>query len=826
MTTEEKIGTIATYFQDRGFGFLENDLFFHKSSISEKIHPFLEKGLKVNFTKEIGEKGPIAIISSTVDELENIEEIPEFSGEYIIADPKKILVPKTIEEIRTSVYQNGAILLPGILSRFPRSFGKIKKYEEEKLVRKIEKHLEETFNDLSVTRYDLFRPKKKPDGTSVTGHPFLQKISPFTWLIRKKSVDVSFKPKSGIPDSLLQFIYSHIIEQDKNCWVIVGDETGDLREFMGKKPSNHQASMGWVVIPPGSNLPALPSSFHVTENEEHMSIASNHLLRSKKVRLYQFQYASGTRVEGVPSDSGQEHLNFWKDTLPLVLNKISEHSENAPNVRIYIERVGDLEPGTNPITALLSNWKLAMGDDWVNIKKATVLAKSPLEHPWLGYPDAVGFINSPRTWGDPEVKTKIDELKKRLIESPYRQYELGKINGLFMTKQPPVQFVKALFDFPQRDMKEYIVEYYGQQLKQRIDVLTERDWYVILEEMEQHSGGLQGQNATSVIFDHTNVEQTLAKLRTDSLKFSFLMALLGCSNHNGDTDRSQFCKIHIGELMESEFEPTRQERMHFLNLSNGANDNEFDFTIDDEEIQSLMEQVQDGFQDDIERKLAGAYAQTLALRGTDEDLSLAWEIEDLLRSDSVRDPFSQNHARRLNIKAELLLALGENAKARTFLEIDVPNEIGSDLLSIVRTDGFFLACLLKSCALCDEDSTKFEMYSSYVEAMLDNRHPSQRIAYWTVLWAWQLGLEEHSIVQVCIEHLVGMTGNEIFTKEAPGLILSCELLHLTAIGLTDFDASEFYEIVLKNSTQSTRYWAELKPPTEEDWLAPLTYNYR
>ena len=44
-----------------------------------------------------------------------------------------------------------------------------------------------------------------------------------------------------------------------------------------------------------------------------------------------------------------------------------------------------------------------------------------------------------------------------------------------------------------------------------------------------------------------------------------------------------------------------------------------------------MEQVKDGFQDDIERKLAGAYAQTLGLRCTDDDLELAWEIEVFLR---------------------------------------------------------------------------------------------------------------------------------------------------------------------------------------------------
>ena len=823
---QEKIGTIDKYFPDRGFGFLENGLFFHIKSTPVEIHPFLEAGLEVNYTEVQGDKGPNAMISSTVDGLESTEvETPKFSGDYTIFDPKKISCQETIENIQTTINQNGAILIPGILTRFPNCFRKGMNGVVFNIVEKIESHLKESFAGSTLAKYDLFRPKKKPDGTSITGHPFLQEISPFAWLIRKRSVDVKFNPRTETPE-LLQFMYSHIIEQHEECWTIVGDETGDLSEFKGEKPTNHQASMGWVVIPPKSDLPKLPAFFHVAENEEHMDIATNHLLNSQEVQLYQFQYASGTRIKGVPSESAQMHLNFWKDTLPLVLNKISERSKGTPKVRIYIERVGNLEPGTNPVTALLSNWKLAMGDEWVNIEKATVLAKSPLEHPWLGYPDAVGFINSPKSWNNPELKPKIAQLKKRLVESPYRQYELGKINGLFMTSQPPVQFVKALFDFPQRDMKEYIVEFYGQQLKRRIHVLSGRDWHTILAEMEQHSGALQGQNATSVIFDHTDIEATLFKLKNDSLKFNFLMALLGCSNHNGDTERSQFCKNEIVTLMDSEFEPTRQQKMHFLNLSNGANDNEFDFSIDNEEIFSLLEEVNDGFQNDDERKLAGAYALTLALRCTEDDLNIAWDIEALLRDDSGRDPLSTNHARRLNIKVELMLAKGEYVKARNSMEVEIPEETENPLLDLLREDGFFVAALMKACALTEEDAEKFEVYSSYVPALLDNRHPSQRIAYWTARWAWQIGLENEAVVQRCTEHLIGLTNDEIFTKEAPGVILSCELLDLNAIGLVEFDVQGFHQTVLENSTASTRSWVEEHTPNDDDWLAPLTYNYR
>lgn len=817
----EKIGTIENFNPTKKFGFI-NGAFFHLNNIPNGIKHHIRNGLRVHYRDYKGDKGMVADVLSVAEELQKAEP---FNGEFTVLDPELIMLDETIEQVDNIVEKNGCVLIPGILSRFESNF-KIVKNEELDTTKEIESYLKTRFTNKTVARYDLFSAKRKPDGTMINAHPFLQETSPFVWLIRKHNVKVQFEPRKEIPEGLLQFIYSHTIKSEENCWVVVGDETGSLSEFRGQKSRAKQSAMCWVVIPPKSKLPGLSSGFHVHNDEQHMAVATDNLLEHSDIQIYQFQYSSGKMVEGVPPESAQVHLNLWKDTLPLILNKISSNDKGTPNIRIYIERVGELEPGTNPIAGLLSNWKLAMGESWVNIDVATVLAKSPLEHPWLGYPDAIGFINSPRNWDDPTLRERINLLAERLVQAPYRQDELGKINGLFMTPQPPVQFVKALFDFPQRDMKEYIVEYYGQQLKQRIEVLDERDWYTILEEMEQHSGDLQGQNATSVIFDHTDIDKTLSNLKTDSLKFSFLMALLGCSNHNGDTDRSQFCKINIVELIESEFEPTRQQRMHFLNLSNGANDNEFDFSIDDDEIHSLIEEINDGFQDDIERKLAGAYAQTLALRGTDDDLSIAWEIEELLRQDSAREPYSPNRARRLNIKAELLLATKQYVQARNFLEIDIPQELNSSVQQLLRQDGFFVAALLKACALCEEDSTKFSVYSTFVPALLDNRHPSQRIAYWTARWAWQVGRENDPVVQQCIDHLIQMTTNEIFTKEAPGLILSCELMDLHALGLVEFDIHDFHNTVLENSTASTRLWVEQHPPNQNDWLTPLTYNYR
>ena len=39
-------------------------------------------------------------------------------------------------------------------------------------------------------------------------------------------------------------------------------------------------------------------------------------------------------------------------------------------------------------------------------------------------------------------------------------------------------------------------------------------------------------------------------------------------------------------------------------------------------------------------------------------------------------------------------------------------------------------------------------------------------------------------------------------------------------------AAFFYELVKNNSQPSTIEWLKKHPPSEDDWLAPLNFNYR
>jgi len=49
---------------------------------------------------------------------------------------------------------------------------------------------------------------------------------------------------------------------------------------------------------------------------------------------------------------------------------------------------------------------------------------------------------------------------------------------------------------------------------------------------------------------------------------------------------------------------------------------------------------------------------------------------------------------------------------------------------------------------------------------------------------------------------------------------------LKSRGLIDEDVESFMESVLSNSAETTREWVNENPPNEDDWLAPLNFNYR
>ena len=155
---EEKKGVIDRYIEDKGFGFLQNGVFFHISGVKEELRPHIRSDLEVNYVETQGAKGPVATITSVNDDLEKVQE---FNGDYTIVDVSDILLDETVSKIRTTIGNLGVVLVPAMHKRFPKSFGKIRKYKEKEIANKIQRHLEETFETATVAKYDLFSAMKK-----------------------------------------------------------------------------------------------------------------------------------------------------------------------------------------------------------------------------------------------------------------------------------------------------------------------------------------------------------------------------------------------------------------------------------------------------------------------------------------------------------------------------------------------------------------------------------------------------------------------------------------------------------------------------------------
>ena len=226
-------------------------------------------------------------------------------------------------------------------------------------------------------------------------------------------------------------------------------------------------------------------------------------------------------------------------------------------------------------------------------------------------------------------------------------------------------------------------------------------------------------------------------------------------------------------------------------LQGGASDNQFDWAhiIDFEGLDEFAEDdVLDW--DEETQVFFGSQALSRALRNETRDLDEALEIENKLRSIHQSN---EKFRRRFILYSELMMMKSEFDEAKKILEIEFPKHIGEPDNKLHLPDRYYLASLLKACAL-NNSVESFKDYSKLVLNSLNEKHPSQRIAYWYCRWAHQLlqtGMEEHlegigfQVLESCLSHLLSLKNYDFFKKEAPGVILACELIDLNKRGLIE-----------------------------------------
>ena len=176
------------------------------------------------------------------------------------------------------------------------------------------------------------------------------------------------------------------------------------------------------------------------------------------------------------------------------------------------------------------------------------------------------------------------------------------------------------------------------------------------------------------------------------------------------------------------------------------------------------------------------------------------------------------------MRAELELDMNNFDDAISIL-LGIPEHFDEDNQGFEWLDGFAMAALLKSLALTNNSTDGYEDLIQLVPTFLENnRHPSQRIAYWATRWLSQTIELNSEIIRRCLSHLVNLTEEPAFQHDVLGVILACELCSLQKEGLIEFESEQFLDLVLKNSQLTTVAWVK-EHYSPDDPLGPLNFNY-
>ena len=713
------------------------------------------------------------------------------------------------EDINQSIESDGAVLLTWFRDKvgIPGSISDVR----EELSQSVRQHFSEhTVRDLDWPNVARIRDTKR------TTHPYISDINRLTLILERQGSTIK---DSDFKDAVTYAVHDYIIQEAQSQWTILGDETGQYEEFVGRKgPDGRISTMIWVVIPPQSSLPSIPNLyFHGTSNHDELLPTFDDLLNESNVLIYSFSYEEGRVVSGQNTIGGDPHLYMWNDTLPLVIEHLLKNQNVKFPIQVFVEQVKELQSGIGVLDSLISEYKTSLESrDWsqLEVKESFVLQKNPCEHPWMGYPDVVGHFFGPQAAKNlGEVYAQLEE---RIIASPYRQSSLnGSIRQLHKDTARPLVFLQSLSDISLSDQRDYVEVFFSHAITECLSKLNNAEWERLLRHMKETSRTKQGQAATALIHKHTDIKATLDVLKHPATKFDFALAMLGTSNHIGAKIQAELCQDIAFNLIDEGYKPPKERLMKFENLLKGKADNYFDFShIMPYELSEEMGQEEINF--------LGAQAQSRALRGHHNDHLEAQEIENHLYNHTRNE---DDKLRRIILRSELLMDQGDYSKALATLTTEVNDELSEDLNKLLKKDSYYMASFLKLCALSGQPLSALEHLAPSIPGLLNDHHPSQRIAYWTLRWIHLTNVNFDNLRDVCLKKLNSLTEVPLFRHDAPGVILACELLDLQSKGY-NADGKTFFDDVKINSQTTTQEWLDLHPPNEEDWLAPLNFNYR
>lgn len=664
-----------------------------------------------------------------------------------------------------------------------------------------------------------FSPNRTP--IKIPKTPYLHSHFHLAVCIKPKEKDVQ---DEEISSALVRFIHKMMLKRAEKNWTIMGDEFGGFLEYdpdLERQPHQlHPSTMIYYLVPPNSfgyQVPGINNlQFHGAENPSDVPKVLDTVLEHPHCKVFSF-YLENTEIQTNAGIVGKNrYLDIWRATLPVILHYIEENSETTPTVDIFTERAPGIEEGSEALSHMLPP---ILRDRKINLGKSVVLGKKPMEHPWLGYPDAIGTA----FWNTKNTKNKrnliLAPYQTRILDfmelTPYRQdtfYNL--IPSVLSKKEQPLEFLITLFDSKVEDIRDYIDPFFRQTVETNIAALNEREWQRLLDEIELHAERPAGQAVSALIHRCTNAYDELAKFKLDKTKFDFCIATLGSATHTNNGEVSRLMISEIQNLLNEGYVPLSARKMKFNILRKGYGDNRFDF-IHICDVNSYLS-TSAGELEDITVRFLGSQAVSRGLRNAEGDVDEALTIEEYIRN---RTNDLGGLVRRHIYWAELHAMKQEYILANEILD-KLPEKVASSKEDMLQ-NSFFFATLLKMRRLANV-KTGWDEIQPFLNKNLSRSHPSGRVAFWaakTILMNNELWLSQKisntdikALLEACTNHLTLMAKHPEFKRDIAGVAHVLRFHELQQDGLfSEVNTEDLLAEVLSQSSDSTNAWLQQRP---------------
>ena len=392
----------------------------------------------------------------------------------------------------------------------------------------------------------------------------------------------------------------------KNRWLIIGDETGGGKEVWNAddggdgtpQSKNKKISYIWIVVAPGAVLPPTSSDFHAMDQTqfgaEHIRILDE-IGRNPDSGVTTIVFEAPNYVsekERLARGNTKASPLIVQSTLPLVLEYIAQQTGGTSKKQISIESMSEehswMKPGQDAefIETIVRKSISSFADRGIGDFSKNMHKTMPkMDHPWMNYPDALGFLISDNL--PPTLESYREKLDSNIIISPlYLNFLDSKFPDLINTlADSPYRFIERLCNCDVVHVTSYMEPYLSGMISEALENFTPVDWRQFNQLMKEKQVTNTGRIIAKKISDWVTPQMPsfLDNLETDVDRVNMCLTLAWSMDQQGG-DVEFFVNMIESEWLEN---CTDDRRFSLAAVCLAQKQNYFDFNLNTEHLANL-----------------------------------------------------------------------------------------------------------------------------------------------------------------------------------------------------------------------------------------------